>query len=30
MTVGEQLASNPQSIAKDQRAFALLRSRLAE
>lgn len=29
MTVGEKRASNPQSIAKDERAFALLRSRVA-
>jgi len=29
MTVGEQRASNPHSIARDERAFALLRSRLA-
>lgn len=30
MTVGEQRASNPHSIAKDERAFALLRSRVAD
>jgi len=29
MTVGEQRASDPHSIAKDERAFALLRSRAA-
>jgi tRNA (mo5U34)-methyltransferase len=29
MTVGETQASNPHSIAKDERAFALLRSRVA-
>jgi hypothetical protein len=29
MTVGEQRVSNPHSIAKDERAFALLRSRAA-
>ncbi len=29
MTVGEQRASDPQSTAKDERAFALLRSRAA-